>query len=187
MHGKEGTSQAKVESPGFPDLTLCFEICLVPDQYDGEVVPVLDSEDLREELAHLIETANEARGVRANSSAMVLLAPPPPCSSHLCRSLMANTSRKPCPARIYCSRMAPNSSWPAVSRTAERGKGLLWGPGSSSSPPAPYPPSTPCRPHCPAGQGCHPRCRSLCRSLQWWGRSRTRSRTGGVGSRTLLL
>lgn len=38
---------------------------------------------------------------------------------HLCLSLMANTSRKPLPARMYCSRMAPNSSCPAVSRTVE--------------------------------------------------------------------
>lgn len=56
-------------SRGVPDLALCFEICLVPDQHDGEVVAVLDSEDLREELAHLIETADEARGVRFNRSA----------------------------------------------------------------------------------------------------------------------
>lgn len=97
-------------SLGVPDLALCFEICLVPDQHDGEVVAVLDSEDLREELAHLIETADEARGVRFSRSAAVPSALPPPGSSHLCRSLMANTSRKPCPARMYCSRMAPNSS-----------------------------------------------------------------------------
>lgn len=47
--------------------------------------------------------------------------------SHLCRSLIANTSRKPWPARMYCSRMAPNSSWPAVSRTAKRGEGATIG------------------------------------------------------------
>lgn len=65
---------------------------------------------------------------------------------------MANTSRNPCPARMYCSRMAPNSSWPAVSRTAEtrRGEGRRvdqappaiprhpW-PGPSSAPHPLYP------------------------------------------------
>lgn len=33
-------------------------------------------------------------------------------------SLSANTSRKPSPERMYCSLIAPNSSWPAVSKTA---------------------------------------------------------------------
>lgn len=64
-----------------PDLALCLQICLVPNQYNGEVVSVLDSEDLREELAHLIETAEEARRVRFSCSARVPPAPPPPCSS----------------------------------------------------------------------------------------------------------
>lgn len=41
---------------GSGNLTLCLQICLVPDQHDGEVISVLDSEDLREELAHLVET-----------------------------------------------------------------------------------------------------------------------------------
>lgn len=56
-----GAPRAETESPGVSDLALRFQICLVPDQHDGEVVAVLDSEDLREELAHLIETAEEAQ------------------------------------------------------------------------------------------------------------------------------
>ena len=59
---------------GVPDLALCLQICLVPDQHDGEVISVLDSEDLREELAHLVETADEARGPDSCSPP----APPPP-------------------------------------------------------------------------------------------------------------
>ena len=36
---------------------------------------------------------------------------------YLPRSLRANTSKKPSPERMYCSLIAPNSSWPAVSKT----------------------------------------------------------------------
>lgn len=36
---------------------------------------------------------------------------------YLPRSLSANTSKKPSPERMYCSLIAPNSSWPAVSKT----------------------------------------------------------------------
>lgn len=58
---------------GIPDLALCFQICLVANQHDGEVVSVLDSKDLCEKLAHFVETADEARGPASCS----LPAPPP--------------------------------------------------------------------------------------------------------------
>lgn len=64
---------------GCPDLALCLQICLVPNQHDGKIVSVLDSEDLREKLAHLIETADEARGVRSSQP----LGPSPPQSPPL--------------------------------------------------------------------------------------------------------
>lgn len=100
---------------------------------------------------------------------------------------MANTSRKPWPARMYCSRIAPNSSWPAVSRTKEMEAdcGNEAPPTNPNEPPVTRLPPTPSRPHCPAGLGCRPRCRSLCRSPQWWGHSQTRSRTGGGGKATV--
>lgn len=44
-----------------PNLALCLQIRLIPNQHNGEVVAVLDSEDLSEEFAHLVETGREAR------------------------------------------------------------------------------------------------------------------------------
>lgn len=78
MCQREEASQADVGSPRIPDLTLCLEVCFVPNQHDGEVVTVLDSEDLGEQLAHLVETADEARGVRSSQ-----LGPQSPLLCHL--------------------------------------------------------------------------------------------------------
>lgn len=63
---------------GIPDLALCLQISLVPNQHDGEIVSVLDSEDLREKLAHLVETAEEARGMRSSQPIGPVCPAPPP-------------------------------------------------------------------------------------------------------------
>lgn len=58
-----GPNEAMKEG-GIPNLALCLQICFVPNQHNGEIITVLDSEYLSEELAYLIETAREAGSVR---------------------------------------------------------------------------------------------------------------------------
>lgn len=47
---------------GSEDLALCLQICLVPNQHNGEVIAVLDPEDLSEELAYFNETLPVVNG-----------------------------------------------------------------------------------------------------------------------------
>lgn len=180
MCQRERASQADVGSLGIPDLTLCLEVCLVPNQHDGEVITVLDSEDLREQLAHLVETADEARGVRSSQS----LGPSPLCSttSHLRSPLPVINGKhqqEPVPGAHVLLSHGPKLFLACSVQDCREGDRATVGTRLPLAIPAILP-SAPRRPHCPAERGRHPPSRSSCRSLRWWGRSQTRSRTGRV-------
>lgn len=180
MCQRERASQADVGSLGIPDLTLCLEVCLVPNQHDGEVITVLDSEDLREQLAHLVETADEARGVRSSQS----LGPSPLCSttSHLRSPLPVINGKhqqEPVPGAHVLLSHGPKLLLACSVQDCREGDRATVGTRLPLAIPAILP-SAPRRPHCPAERGRHPPSRSSCRSLRWWGRSQTRSRTGRV-------
>lgn len=180
MCQKEGAPQADVWSPGIPDLTLRLKVCLIPNQHDGEVITVLDSEDLREQLAHLVETADEARGVRSSQS----LGPGPLCcATSLLRSPLPIVNGKhqqeTVPGAHVLLSHGPELLLACSVQDCREGDRATVGTRLPLAIPAILP-SAPRRPHCPAGRGRHPPSRSSCRSLRWWGHSRTRSRTGGV-------
>lgn len=60
-------------------LALGLQVRLVPNQHDGKVVAVLHSQDLCEQLAHLVEAAQEVAQV--SGSALVPPSPPTPSLS----------------------------------------------------------------------------------------------------------
>lgn len=65
--------------------------------------------------------------------------PEPRSVTYLPRSVTEKTSRKPSPVLMYCSRMAPNSSCPAVSRTREQAHGRRQHKAQSTSDNRPVP------------------------------------------------
>lgn len=131
-------------------LALVLEVALVGDDDDGEVVPVLDAEDLLVERRDLLERG--ARGDRVNKEealawklaliswlsssaaseqdsgslrASRLFSPRakrrmPGASFHTQRDTTPRRNKSHSPVLMYCSLMAPYSSWPAVSRTSRR-------------------------------------------------------------------
>lgn len=165
-----------IKEGGIPNLALCLQICFVPNQHDGEIVAVLDSEDLSEELAYLIETAREAGSVRPPQGGTCPVLSQ--VSQHLPSPLPVIDGKHQQEAVASTHVLLPHGTkfllTCSVQDCGDRERNM-WVPGC----PVSCLPSEPSRPYCPALRGCHPQSRSLCRNPQWWGHSQTRSRTAG--------
>lgn len=173
---------------GISNLALVLQICLVPNQHNGEIIPVLDSEDLCEELAHLIETAREVSSMRHHLSRNLPRAQPGPPASPSPLPVVNGKHQQEAVASTHV--LLPHGTKFLLPRSVQdcgdRERNVWVPPGCpghvhKSSESCPLPPfqAQPSHPHCPAVQGCRPQCRSLCRNLQWWDHSQTQSRTGG--------